>query len=274
LEALQPAIQPIAINVKWPDDLPRQLSDVTLLVDGQSERIPGGWQDNNQGQIELNWDISRLEEGTVEIVIQVVDELGYQGISKPAVVNITIDRPLPPTPIPTAEPQEPAPQTPYSSPLRWDLLAGAAFFLFLVLLALLWRRRRASSKNGLAENDSENIEDPNMHSADGLALVASLEPLSGTQGEPFPIKGENVTIGSQSQNAQIVLEDDTVSRLHARIRRQDQEYWLFDEGGSEGTYLNYERLGLAPQKLIDGDVIQFGKVTYRFSLRQIVDLER
>jgi hypothetical protein len=267
LDALQPAIQPVAISVKWPDGMPRQLSEVILLVDGQPEIVPGGWQDDIQGQIKLDWDISRLEEGPVELAV---------GISKPVIVEIAIDRPLLPTPIPTSEPQEPVPQVSPISWLRWDLLAGAALVLFLILIALLWRRREAPAKDAPADNDRRDavrFDDPGTRSSDGLVLVAALESLSGGQGESIPVRGENVTVGSQAQNAQIVLEDASVSRLHARIRRQDHEYWLFDEGGSEGTYLNYERLGLAPQKLSDGDIVQFGKATYRFRLRQVVDLE-
>lgn len=59
----------------------------------------------------------------------------------------------------------------------------------------------------------------------------------------------------------------SLASLHARIRHQEEEYWLFDEGSAEGTYLNYERLGLAPRILQDGDVVQFGTVSYRFRLR-------
>ena len=57
LEVLQPAIQPITIQVEWPDGMPRQFTDVVLLVDGEPERVPAGWRDLGQGQIELDWDI-------------------------------------------------------------------------------------------------------------------------------------------------------------------------------------------------------------------------
>jgi predicted component of type VI protein secretion system len=64
----------------------------------------------------------------------------------------------------------------------------------------------------------------------------------------------------------IVFSDRSVSRLHARIRRRDNGYWLYDEGSSEGTELNYERLGLAPRSLNDGDQIHLGRVQLRFRL--------
>lgn len=268
LEALQPAIQPITITVAWPDGLPRKLTDVILLVDGESTQVPVAWRDLTQGQIELDWDIHSLDEGSFELIVQIVDELGYQGITKPVVVAVGIDRPLPPTPLPTAEPQAPAAQTSSALLVRWDLLAGAVLFLFLVLLLFLWQRRSKLAKQALAGNEGSDLEDPGLMETSGAVLSASLEPVLGAQGESFSIVGENTAVGSEAENAQIILQDSSVSRLHARIRRQEHDYWLFDEGGSEGTYLNYERLGLAPQKLSDGDTIQFGKVTYRFRLRQ------
>ena len=274
LDALQPTIQPVSVRIKWPDGLPRQLTDLTFLVDGQPEKTPAGWQDSIQDQIELNWDISQLEEGSIDLAVRVVDELGYQGESDPVIVDIAINRPLPPTPAPTTVPPTAVQEVTPDSRLRWDLLAGAAILLFLVLIVIIWRRRKALAKDARSENEQERIEDPNMHTADGVVLIASLESLADSQTESFTVRGENVAIGSQAQNVQIVLEDGSVSRLHARIRRQDQEYWLFDEGGSDGTYLNYERLGLAPQKLSDGDVVQFGKVAFRFRLRQFIELER
>ena len=127
-----------------------------------------------------------MEEGAVELVVQVVDELGYQGISNPVDVNIVIDRPLPPTPVPTAEPQESIPQTPSTPLFRWDLLAGAVIFLFLILLALFWQRRRKLAKQALANKERLNIEDPNAIAADGVVLIASLEALSGKAEESFP----------------------------------------------------------------------------------------
>ncbi|HSM56474.1 MAG TPA: FHA domain-containing protein, partial [Candidatus Sulfomarinibacteraceae bacterium] len=54
--------------------------------------------------------------------------------------------------------------------------------------------------------------------------------------------------------------------LHASIRRRGNTFWLYDEGSERGTLLNYERLGLAPKALADGDEIQLGRVRMRFRL--------
>jgi predicted component of type VI protein secretion system len=77
----------------------------------------------------------------------------------------------------------------------------------------------------------------------------------------------NVTIGRDPEAVDFVLNDASVSRLHARIHGDAREgYWLHDEGSAGGTYLNFERLGLAPHRLEHGDVIQFGRVMFRFVL--------
>ena len=64
----------------------------------------------------------------------------------------------------------------------------------------------------------------------------------------------------------LVLDNKSVGRLHARIRWRDGRYWLYDEGSASGTTLNFERLGLAPHPLQDGDQIQMGRLRLRFWL--------
>jgi pSer/pThr/pTyr-binding forkhead associated (FHA) protein len=53
-----------------------------------------------------------------------------------------------------------------------------------------------------------------------------------------------------------VVEDDTVSRQHARIRVEDQTFVLFDLGSGNGTYVNGEQVQRV--ELQDGDVIKIG----------------
>jgi hypothetical protein len=279
LTALQPLVQSLTITVAWPDGMPRQLDSVTLLADGNPQTFADDWQVGPLGHIELTWDISNLQEGNVELVAQVTGELGYQGSSPPLPLEVTIDRPLPPTPIPTAEPEETTQQPLPTSQLRWELFAPILLLLLLLLLViaiLFWRRRRAAAKSAAAQDEISKavaVGGEVDHSTAEPTLIAMLEPLDSASPEPLALDDENITFGSQAQSAQILLSDQSVGRLHARIRRQGHNnYWLFDEGSAEGTYLNYERLGLAPRELNDGDILQFGKVAFRFRLRPGVEL--
>ncbi|HEY5155479.1 MAG TPA: FHA domain-containing protein, partial [Acidimicrobiales bacterium] len=62
----------------------------------------------------------------------------------------------------------------------------------------------------------------------------------------------------------IFLDDITVSRRHAEVRRQGDLYVAADAGSLNGTYLNRERIDEAP--LVNGDELQIGKFKLVFLL--------
>ena len=275
LDALQPQVQPITVTISWPDGLPRKVIELILLTNNLPHRIPDELLADVEGQFELAWDIRDLDAGTVELVVQALDELGYQGSSPPQSVTVTVDRPLPPTTAPTIEPQEIVPETTPATRLEWQAIASIAVFILLVITGFIWIWRKGANKKKPSFSDqapSEEVVDPADSSI--APSVATLESISPESGEVLILDGSNITIGRDEHSAQIILQDASISRLHARIRRQDQTFWLFDEGSAEGIYLNYDRMGLAPRELHDGDTIQFGKLVFRFVLRSSADDER
>lgn len=76
------------------------------------------------------------------------------------------------------------------------------------------------------------------------------------KGETFRIEGNGVLIGRHPE-ADVFLQDITVSREHARIEREDQGYVLYDKGSLNGTYLN--RAEIERAVLNDLDETQIGK---------------
>ncbi len=68
-----------------------------------------------------------------------------------------------------------------------------------------------------------------------------------------------ITIG-RHPDSDVFLNNVTVSRRHAEIRRNDEGYLLVDVGSLNGTYVNYQRVEEA--QLWHGNEIQIGK--YRF----------
>ena len=82
-------------------------------------------------------------------------------------------------------------------------------------------------------------------------------------GERFPCRG-NVTQVGRSPDCTINLtnlpDNDVVSRRHANILRQDDEYWLRDEGSTNGTLVDgYSLDANESVRLRDGCQIQFGE---------------
>lgn len=86
--------------------------------------------------------------------------------------------------------------------------------------------------------------------------------LSGpSRGARFLIDKDEVAIGRSAEN-EIFLDDVTVSRKHARIKRNAQTFSFSDLGSLNGTYLNGEIVKDGP--LEDGSELQIGKFRFHF----------
>lgn len=72
-----------------------------------------------------------------------------------------------------------------------------------------------------------------------------------------PVQKDNVSVG-RDQNADIVINDPTVSRRHAEIVRSGDGYLLLDLGSKNGSFVNQTKVGRTGQNLKDGDEIRFG----------------
>ena len=69
-------------------------------------------------------------------------------------------------------------------------------------------------------------------------------------------------IGLTSAN-DIVLDEELVSRRHARIRGDSSGFWLSDRGSRNGTFVNGEKLGSEPRLLRNLDRVELGGNTQR-----------
>ncbi len=268
LAALQPAVISLSIQVAWPDNLPRRVTDVSLLANGQPLPPVDTLVLDAQNQLNYLWDVSQLNAGTQELMVQLTDELGYQGVSEPLAVEIAVERPPAPTPTVTPEPEMLTPSAIDLQKLftreQWVML-GAGFVLLVMLFWLLsrWRRRRHWAQEEAALAESEGAAETAVAPLDFNALLE----WENDSHPPIELTAKSYTFGNDPDNAQIVLDDPSVSRLHARIVRRDDSYWLTDEGSASGTFLNYERLTLTPQRLTSGDKIKLGRVSLRFVIK-------
>jgi len=98
------------------------------------------------------------------------------------------------------------------------------------------------------------VDPGDLASTEGAALV--IRTGGGRAGESFPISEDKLTIG-RSPDANVFLDDVTVSRNHALLVRRRDGLYIDDLGSLNGTYVNRRRI--ESHKLANGDEMQIGK---------------
>jgi pSer/pThr/pTyr-binding forkhead associated (FHA) protein len=78
----------------------------------------------------------------------------------------------------------------------------------------------------------------------------------GRSGEAFMLSSERMTVG-RSPEAEILLDDVTVSRNHALLVRRRDGLFVDDLGSLNGTYVNQR--WIESHHLQDGNELQVGK---------------
>jgi hypothetical protein len=102
-------------------------------------------------------------------------------------------------------------------------------------------------------------------SASLLRLGRDGQPVTSA---PIPL-GNKVTFGTEPTKAEIILDDASVSPLHASIfQGADGHFYVRDEKSVAGTWVNHDSVKDDPRRLEHGDVLHFGQPSYRFMLRK------
>lgn len=93
---------------------------------------------------------------------------------------------------------------------------------------------------------------------DDIDLGQAILVVRGGEGEGtyFELSGSVITVG-RNEDAQITLDDITVSRQHSEIHHSGGRYIVRDAGSLNGTYVNQRRIDVA--ELSQGDELQIGK---------------
>ncbi len=269
-----PTEQVINIIVEFPDQRQRPLTRTALLVDGQVVA-----ENTSEPFDQFTWDISGYAtSGEHSLSVEAVDSLGLSKTSIEVPVTITVIQPK-------------TGLVPWlSRNNHWlvviaILAAGVVLALVLAGGRLLTRYqafaggtgRRASTRQATMDPLTQPIE--GEKSRHGVHMPwsrpekppeAYLVRLKGdgqpVTSPPIPIVSPEMTFGSDPIQATRVLDDPSVSPLHARMKVENGEFILSDEKSVAGTWVNYLAL-TQPQVLKHGDVLQIGRFSYRFMLR-------
>ncbi|MCK6539163.1 MAG: FHA domain-containing protein [Anaerolineales bacterium] len=282
-EILEPSQQIIEIIVEFPDGHKRRLKRTTLYVDGQAVA------ENTKEPFEkFLWDLSALDRsGQHEIVVEAEDTLGLTKSSIGIPVTFTVIHPPGGVELILAK---------YSN----HLVMGALAFAGLALLAILVRSRVRNIPESRRKKNRKAKEDPLTQPVPALTeppvsatkkvksqprfgwitrqsrlpsapaylirLTNGGEPASAS---PIPVIEKDTTFGTDPVQSMLVLDDPSISPLHARIRQTREGYFvIMDHGSVAGTWVNYEAVPREGVRLKHGDRIHFGRLQYRFDLSQ------
>lgn len=108
--------------------------------------------------------------------------------------------------------------------------------------------------------------------AEADAKDTAVSKITGRQGKKdiqFLLENLPVTVGKLEGKAQIVLQESSVSRVHARFVEKDGRIALMDMNSTNGTFLNGIRLEQGETlSLEDGDEIRFGRSVFQFEISE------
>jgi two-component system, cell cycle response regulator len=136
---------------------------------------------------------------------------------------------------------------------------------------------RVTSRGGIVSSDHKRepitqeldvIRSLPSRTEEGFALYV----LRGSQaGAVYMLEQESVMLG-RSQDADLKLGEEGVSRLHARFAMDSGSVSVVDLGSRNGTFVNGERIS-EPHGLLDGDQIAIGNVVLRFAVQPVGEIK-
>ena len=280
-QVLLPEDQPIEIIVEFPDGYKRPLVRTTLYVDGQVAA-----ENTAEPFNVFNWDLRNYQtSGEHQIMVEAVDSLGLSKTSTTIPVTVTVVQP-------------PHGLTALFAKYRQPIVLGAVILAGLALfLVLLTGRLRVPSLRARREA-RRAYEDPltqpvaiqtetaasaadktrrrlpwsstptRPHSNAPASLVRLLPDGEPATGNPIPLAEAELTFGTDPVQCNCVLDDPSISPLHARLKQTaGGNFLLFDAGSMAGTWVNYEQVPREGHRLQHGDMVHFGLLAYRFQLR-------
>ena len=87
--------------------------------------------------------------------------------------------------------------------------------------------------------------------------------LAGKNGESYDI-GRNRALIGRSEESDVIIPFDDISRRHALLFREKGERWIRDLSSANGTYVDGARVGREPRRISRGSTVILADHRYRF----------
>jgi hypothetical protein len=244
----------------------------------------------------FTWDLSAyVSSGEHQIIVEAVDSLGLNKLSMGVPVMVTVIQP--PRGITALLAK-------YRTPITFGAIILAGLVLFLILISGRFRvpsiraaqEARRADADPLTQSIKAVTEPPSTplaaspsparkarkpRTSSKKAATASKSKLEAaasfirinTDGmpaaaAPIPLIEKEITFGTDPVQCTQIMDDPSISSLHARLRQtEDGGYLLQDNGSVAGTWVNFEPIAREGHRLAHGDMVNFGQLSYRFTHR-------
>lgn len=155
-------------------------------------------------------------------------------------------------------------------------LAGGGVVLAIVIFAAGFLLRKRNARLAEARNDATLAsEEAERLRAEPKAVPpfndCLLENLSGSNvklpGALLPLAAGGVVVGRHPAHANAIIDDERVSRRHARFYEEDGQLYVEDLGSSNQTKVNgHALIENTPQSLSDGATIKIARHEFRLRI--------
>lgn len=273
----------LKVVISFPDERPRRLTRTSLYVDGKVV------DENTSPPFEtFTWDLSNFSQSAPHTVkVEAEDILGLVGSSIDSTIYISI-------------------KVPEASPWSWlydnvtilsimaIFLSGAILLLVLVLGGRIQPRnlrKRFTRHPHKLDPITQPVPLPTLEESpqsrfpqwinrlhwpqrDNLAksmafLTRITDEYQFENATPIPLTSLTTMIGNDPKQATLIIDDPSVESLHASlIQKADGSFYIVDKGSIAGTWVNYIPISKQEIKLEHGDLLNFGRVAFRFTLRK------
>ena len=273
---LQPGFITLTANYMFPDGYNRQLLSTRLYVDGEVVA------ENKEPPFEFfAWPLENYQfSGEHLLSVEVEDILGFRSISPPVAVMITVESLYPA----------------WLTGLLKFLTSGGWIPIAIVALGgsiavgLRIRRRQLTAEVELQDSYPDHV-DPLDQTIPGLdiigdenqvdrvgsptAIKSEIPPQliwagsgkSPLNGNSIEIREQQIVIGNDPNESDIVLPSDSISPKHAMlVRSEGGSVRLADLGSEAGTWVNYAPVSKKGVILNNNDLVQIGKLGFRYQI--------
>lgn len=276
---LAPDAQNLEVLIEFPDGYSRPILASKLIVDGMVNEVH-----HEEPFDRFTWDISGYtSSGEHILLVEVEDDLGLKGQSVETSILVNVGEK----------------ETSLLGTVTESRIILAVIFAVVsglaVLLVLVWvgklkpgilmnlRRRKKQKRlstqpmqadQGAASQSRSTWINRIQWSRSPITIKpeAQFIPITDTKSEnsypPLAIIEDNVLFGKDENKVDQVLKNNSIEDEHAYLKQDATgAYWLYDLESTAGTWVNYLPVPPEGQVLEHGDIIHFGRLGFRFILR-------